>query len=55
MPDLRLGNVFQLPSRCISRRRTRSRKKLVIFLEVPCEQTTLFWREMKIYKMYTEI
>ena len=50
MPDLRLGNVFQLPSRRISRRWTRSGTNLVIFLEALCAQTNLFWREMK--KMY---
>ena len=55
MPDLCLGNVLQLPSQCISGRWTRSKKKLVIFLEALCEQTNLFWREMKINKMYTEI
>ena len=54
MPDLRLGNVFQLPSRRISRRWTRSGTNLVIFLEALCAQTNLFWREMKINKMYTE-
>ena len=54
-PDLRLGNVFQLPSRRISRRWTRSGTNLVIFLEALCAQTNLFWREMKINKMYTEI
>ena len=32
MPDLRLGNVFQLPSRRISRRWTRSGTNLVIIL-----------------------
>ena len=31
MPDLRLGNVFQLPSRRISRRWTRSGTNLVSF------------------------
>ena len=48
MPDLRLGNVFQLPCRRISRRWTRSGTNLVIFLEALCAQTNLFWREMKI-------
>ena len=33
MPDLRLGNVFQLPSRRISRRWTQSVANLVIFKE----------------------
>ena len=33
MPDLRLGNVFQLPSQRISRRWTRSGTNLVIFSE----------------------
>ena len=55
MPDLRLGNVFQLPSRRISRRRTRRGTNLVIFLEALCAQTNLFWHEMKINNMYTEI
>ena len=45
MPDLRLGNVFQLPSRRISRRWTRSGTTLVIFLEALCAKTNLFWRE----------
>ena len=49
MPDLRLGNVFLLPSRCISRRWTRSGTNLVIFLEALCRQTYLFWREMEMY------
>ena len=48
MTDLRLDNVFQLPSRRISRRWTRSGTNLVIFLEAICAQTNLFWREMKI-------
>ena len=48
--DLRLGNVFQLPSRRISRRWTRSGTNFVIFLEAICAQTNLFWREMKILK-----
>ena len=52
MSDLRLGNVFQLPSRRISIRWTRSGTNLVIFLEALCAQTNLFWREMKIKKMY---
>ena len=52
MPDLRLGNVFQLPSRRISRRWTRSGTNLVVFLGALCAQTNLFWREMKIKKMY---
>ena len=39
MPDLRLGNVFQLPSRRISRRRTRRGTNLGIFLEALCAQT----------------
>ena len=38
IPDLRLGNVFQLPSRRISRKWTRSGTKLVIFLEALCAQ-----------------
>ena len=52
MPDLRLGNVFLLPNRRISGRWTRSGTNLVIFLEALCAQTNLFWREMKIKKMY---
>ena len=52
MPDLHLGNVFLLPSRHISRRWTRSGTNLVIFLGALCAQTNLFWREMKIKKMY---
>ena len=52
MPDLRPGNVFQLPSRRIFRRWTRSGTNLVIFLGALCVQTNLFWREMTIKKMY---
>ena len=52
MLDLCPSNVFQLPSRCISRRWTRSGTNLVIFLGALCAQTNLFWREMKIKKMY---
>ena len=55
MPDLRLGNVFRLPSRRISRRWTRSGTNLVIFLGALCAQTNLFWREMKIKKMYLNL
>ena len=54
MTDLRLGNVFQLPSRHISRRWTGSGINLVIFLEAICVQTNLFWREMKILKSSTQ-
>ena len=54
MPDLRLGNVFQLPSRRISRRWTRSATNLVIVLGALCAQTNLFWREMKMKKMYVK-
>ena len=54
-PDLRFGNVFQLPSRRSSRRWSRSGTNLVIFLGALCAQTNLFWREMRINKMYTEI
>ena len=54
MTDLRLDNVFQLPSRRISRRWTRSGTNLVIFLEAICAQTNLFWREMKILKSSTQ-
>ena len=50
MTDLCLGNVFQLTSRRISRKWTRSGTNLVIFLEAICAQTNLFWREMKILK-----
>ena len=52
MPDLRLGNVFQLPSQCISRRWTLSGTNLMSFLGALCVRTNLFWREMKIKKMY---
>ena len=52
MLDLRLGKVSQLPSRRISRRWNRSGTNLVIFLEALCAQTNLFWRKMKIKKMY---
>ena len=34
---------------------SRSGTNLVIVLEGLCSQTNLFWREMKINKMYTEI
>ena len=54
MPDLRLGNVSQLPRRRISRRWTRSGTNVVIFLGALCEQTNLFWRERKIKKMYLQ-
>ena len=54
MPDLRLGKVFQIPSRCISRTWTRTGTNLVIFLDALCAQTNLFWLEMKINKMYNE-
>ena len=53
--DLRLGNVCQLPSQRISRRWTRSGTNLVIFLGALCAQTNLFWHQMKINNMYTEI
>ena len=53
MTDLRLGNVFQLPSH-ISRRWTRSGINLVIFLEAIFVQTNLFWHEMKILKSSTQ-
>ena len=53
MTDLCLGNVFQLPSRRISRKWTRSGTNLVIFLEAICAQTNLFCREMKILKSNT--
>ena len=57
MPDLRIGNSWQcIPAtkpRRISRTRvTRSGTNLVIFLGALCAQTNLFWREMKIKKMY---
>ena len=54
MQDLRLGNVFHLPSRRFSRNWTRSGKSCG-FLEALCAQTNLFWREIKINSMYTEI
>ena len=53
MPDLRLGNVFQLPSRRISRRWTRSGTTLVIFLEALCGKTNLFWRENIYWNLNT--
>ena len=52
MPVLHLGDVFQLPSRRISRSLNRNGTNLVIFLGALCAQITLFWREMKIKKMY---
>ena len=53
LPDLRLGNVFQLPSRRISRRWTRSgTSNYVIFFGAFSAQTNLFRSEMKIKKMY---
>ena len=52
MPDLRRGNGFLVPSRRISRSLNRSGTNLVIFLGALCTQITLFWREMKIKKMY---
>ena len=55
MPDLRLGNVFQLPRRRISRRWTRRGTNLVNFLEALCEQTNLFWREMKILMCFLNV
>ena len=55
MPDLRRGNVFLLPSRRISRSLNRSGTNLVIFLGALCAQITLFWREMKIKKMYLKL
>ena len=56
MPDLRLGNVSQLPaSPRISRKWSRSGTNLVIFLDALCAQTNLLWQEIKINKMYTEI
>ena len=54
MPDLRLGNVFQLPSRRISRRWTRSGTNLVIFLGALCAQTNLFWRTTSIPMKITQ-
>ena len=39
----------------ISRRWTRSGTNLVFFLESLCAQTNLFWRQIKINNMYTEI
>ena len=44
MPDLRLGCVFQLPS--------RRGTNLAGFLGALCAQTNLFWLEMKIKEMY---
>ena len=54
MPDLRLGNVFQLPSRRISRRWTRSGTNHVIFLGALCAQTNLFWRTTGITMKITQ-
>ena len=54
MTDLRLDSVFQLPSRRISRKWTRSGTNLVFFVEAICAQTNLFWREMKILKSSTQ-
>ena len=55
-------NARSLPRQCIpatkpvydgiSRRWTGSGTNLVIFLGALCVQTNLFWREMKIKKMY---
>ena len=46
------ADVFQPPNRRISRRWTRNGTNVVIFLEALYSQTNLFWREMKIKKMY---
>ena len=45
IPDLRLGNVFQLPSRRISRIEGGLEVKQTE--EALCAQTNLIWREMK--------
>ena len=55
MPDLCLGNVFQLPRRRISRRWNRRGTNLVNFLEALCEQTNLFLREMKILMCFLNV
>ena len=54
MPDLRQGNVSQLPRWRISRGWTRSGTNVVIFLGALCAQTNLFWRERKIKKIYLQ-
>ena len=55
MPDLCLGNVFQLPRRRISRRWNRRGTNLVNFLEALCEQSNLFLREMKILMCFLNV
>ena len=56
-PDLRLIDVFQLPSRRIAKLKVDSKwDKPCDFFRSPLRaQTNLFWREMKIDKMYAEI
>ena len=48
MSDLRLGNIFQLASRHIFRRWTRSGTNLVIFLEAFCAQTNIIYSGVKL-------
>ena len=55
MPDWRLGNLFQLPRRRISRKWTPSGTNTVIFEEALSAQTNIFWHEIKINKMFTKI
>ena len=52
-------NARSSPQQCIPATKlaylqkvTRTRTNLVIFLGALCAQTNLFWREMKIKKMY---
>ena len=54
----RAKNARSSPRQCIPATKpaylqvTRTRMNLVIFLGALCTQTNLFWREMKIKKMY---
>ena len=61
MGKIRRGgkNARSLPRQCIPaskpaylQKATRSGTNLVIFFGAFCAQTNLFWREMKIKKMY---
>ena len=54
MPDLRLGNVSSYQAGVSPEGGLEVGQTLWFFLEVLCEQANLFWREMKINKMYTE-
>ena len=58
MSDLRLGNVFQLPylhAGVSPEGGLEVGQTLWFFLDALCAQTKLFWREMKINNMYTDI